>query len=58
MHSKSDNMELLICDKDDENIEKPFQLLINRYQIGLEVWMSGSDFISDWVYLLYCKCYK
>ena len=37
MHSKSDNIELLICDKDDENIEKPFQLLINRYQIELEV---------------------
>ena len=58
MHSKSDNIELLICDKDDENIEKPFQLLINRYQIELEVWMSGSDFISAWVYLLYSNVIK
>ena len=36
MHSKSDNIEIMINDKADEIIEKPFEPLCNRYQNNLE----------------------
>ena len=55
MHSKSDDIEIMINEKVDEIIEKPFQSLPSRYQIGLETPMKGSDFIFDCVYLL---CHK
>ena len=56
--SKSDNIEFMIYDNADEAVEKPFESLVNRYQIGLETPMRGSDFIFDWVYLFYYKCHK
>ena len=31
MHSKSDNIEIMINEKTDEVIEKCFELLLNRY---------------------------
>ena len=34
MHSKSDNIEIMINDKADEVIEKPFEPLLNGSQIG------------------------
>ena len=46
MHSKSDNVKMMINDKEDEVIEL-FQSLLSRYQIGLETSMKGSDFIFD-----------
>ena len=51
MHSKSDNIEIMINDKADKYIEKRFELLLNSYQIGLEASMKGSDFIFDCVHL-------
>ena len=33
MHSKSDNMEIMINDKGDEGIEKRFKSLENRYHL-------------------------
>ena len=53
MHSKSDNIKIMINDKADEFIERRFETLFNRYQIGLETSMRGSDFIFDSVHLLY-----
>ena len=53
MHSKSDNIEIMICDKADKVFEELFQSLLKRYQIGLETSMKGNDFIFDRVYLLY-----
>ena len=47
MHSKSNNIEIMINDKADEAIEEPFQSLISRYQIGLETSMKGSDSVFD-----------
>ena len=35
-HSKSNNFEIMINDKQDEFIEEFFQSLLSRYQIGLE----------------------
>ena len=37
---------------------KNFESLLNRYQVGLETLMKGSDFIFDFVHLLYYKSHK
>ena len=44
MHSKSDNIEVIIYHNANEVIEKNFELLLSRYQIGLETSMKDSDF--------------
>ena len=58
MHSKSDNIEIMINDKADEVIEELFQSLLSRYQIGSETTMKGSVFKFDCVRSLYYKCHK
>ena len=58
MHSKSDNIEIMINDKADEVMEEFFQSLLSRYQIRLEISMKGSDFIFDCVHLFYYKRHK
>ena len=58
MHSGSDNIELMINDKEDEVIEELFQSILSRYQIGLETSMEGSEFIFYFVNLLQCKCHR
>ena len=45
MHSKSDNIEIMINDEADEVIEELFKSLPNRYQNNLEKLMKGSEFI-------------
>ena len=50
MHSKSDHIEILINDEEDEVIEELFKSLHNRYQNNLEKSMKGSDFSFDYVY--------
>ena len=57
MHSKSDNIEIIINDDADEVIKELFDLLKNRYQNILES-MKVSEFVFDYVHLLYCKCHK
>ena len=47
IHSRSDNIELMINCKEDEIMEELFQSLSLRCQIGLETSMKGSDFISN-----------
>ena len=49
MHSKTDNIEIMINDKVDEVIENFFQSHFSRYQIGLETSMKGHNFIFDCV---------
>ena len=58
MHSKSDNIENMIHDKENEVIEEIFRLFQKRYQIRLEKSMKGSKFVFNYVYLLYYKCHK
>ena len=43
MHSKRDNIKIIINDKANKVIEKLFQSLLNRYQIGLKTSIRGSD---------------
>ena len=57
MYSKSDNIEIMISDEADRFNEKDFDLLKNRYQDNLES-MKGSEFVFDYVQLLYYKCHK
>ena len=56
MHSKSDNIEIMITDVTDEIMEKLFNFLKNRYQNNLQS-MRGSEFVFDYVQLLYHKCH-
>ena len=58
MHSKRNNIEIIINDKADEVIEGIFKSLLNRYQNNLEKAIRGSDFVFDYVYLLYYKSHK
>ena len=57
MHSKSDNIEVIINDEVDEVIEELFHSLRNRYQNNLES-MKGSEFVFDYVQLWYYKSHK
>ena len=50
MHSKGDNMEMMINDKADEVIQELFQSLLSRYQNGLETSIPGCDFILLIIY--------
>ena len=42
MHSKSDNIKIMINDRTDEVIEELLKSLRNRYQNNLEESMKGS----------------
>ena len=57
MHSKSDNIEIMINDEADEALKQFLDSLKNRYQNKLES-MNSSEFILDYVHLLYYKCHK
>ena len=49
---------MMIYDKTDEVIVKRFELLLNRYEIGLKTSMKVSDFIFNSIHLLFYKCDK
>ena len=53
MHSKSDNMKIVINDETDELLEELFKLLHNRYQTNLEKLVRSSEFVYNYVHLLY-----
>ena len=54
MHSKSDNIEIMVNDEADEVIKELLGLLKNRYQNNLES-TKGSEFVFDYVHLFYYK---
>ena len=58
MHLKSDNIGIMINDKVVEVIEKLFESLLSRYQVGLVESMKVSHFIFDYIHLLHFKCHK
>ena len=47
MHSKSDNIEILIGNKTDEIIEDLFDSFLQKYQKELEESMKRSEFVFD-----------
>ena len=50
MHSKIDNIEIMINDKADGVIKELFDSLINRFQSNLES-MKDSEFVFLYIYL-------
>ena len=58
MHTKSDNIKIMIGNETDEIIEEPFDSFLQKYQEGLEKSMKGSEFIFGGVDLLYYKLLK
>ena len=52
MHSKTDNIEIMMNDKANEVIKELFDSLKNRCQNNLES-MKGSEFVFNFVHLLY-----
>ena len=57
MHSKSDNIEIMINDEVDEVIKEFFNSIKYRYQNNLES-MKDSEFVFNYFHLLYHKCHK
>ena len=58
MHLKIDNLEIINNDGAVEVIKELFDLLKkNRYQNNLQ-FMKRSEFVFDYIYLLYYKCQK
>ena len=57
MHSKSDNIEIMMNDEANELIEELFKSIKNRYQNKLES-IKGSKFALDNFHLLHYKCHK
>ena len=57
MHSKSNNIKIMISDEADEFIKKLFDSLKNRYQNDLQS-IRVSEFVFDYVQLLYYECHK
>ena len=53
MHTKSDNVEIMMGSETDEITEELFKSLLQRYQEGLEESMRRSEFIVDIVDALY-----
>ena len=57
MHSKSENIEIMINDETVEVIKELLDSLKNRYQNNLES-KKGSEFVFDYVQLFYRKSHK
>ena len=53
MHTKSDNIEIMMGSETDDIIDELFESLLQKYQEGLEKSLRGSDFIFDSADLLY-----
>ena len=51
MHSKRDNIEIMINEKANEVIEELFQSF-SRYHIRLEISTKGSNFIFDSLFIV------
>ena len=58
MHLKRSNIEVIIKNKADEVMQEVFESRLFKYQTGLEESMEDSNFVLDYVDLLYCKCHK
>ena len=55
LHTKSNNIEIMMGNKTDENIEKLLGSLLQNYQKDLEESMRGSEFNFSSIDLLYYR---
>ena len=53
MHTRSDNIEIMIGDDNDDIIEELFKSFLQKYEDNLQNKMAGSDFEFDGVNFLY-----
>ena len=53
MHTRSDNIEIIIGDDNDDIIEELFRSFLQKYEENLQNIMRGSDFEFDDVNFLY-----
>ena len=58
MHTKSNNVEIMIGSETNEIIMELFKSFLQKYQEGLEVSMRGSEFVYDSVDVLYYNLNK
>ena len=58
MHTKSDNIEIMIGSETDNIIDELFESLLQRYQEGLEELMRGNEIVFDNVDLLHYHIQK
>ena len=58
MHTKSNNVEIMMGSETDEIIEELFESFLQKYQEGLEESMRGSEFAYDSVAALYYNLNK
>ena len=58
MHTKSNNIEIMMGNETDEIIEELFESLLQKYQEGLEEKMRGSEFVFDSIDLLHYNLHK
>ena len=58
MHTKSNNVEIMIGSETYEIIEDLFESFLQKYQEGLEESMRGSEFVYDSVDVLYYNLNK
>ena len=58
MHTKSNNLEIMIGSETNEIMKKFFESFLQEYQEGLEESMTGSEFVYDSVDVLYYNLNK
>ena len=58
IHTKSDNIEIMMGSETDDIIDEPLESLSQKYQEGSEELMRGSEFIFDSADLLYYNLQK
>ena len=58
MHTKSNNVEIMIGSETNEIIKDLFKSFLQKYQEGLEESMRGSEFVYDSVDVLYYNINK
>ena len=58
VHTKSNNVEIMIGSETDEIIVDLFESFLQKYQEGLEKSMRGSEFVYDSIDVLYYNLNK
>ena len=58
MHTKSNNVDIMIGSETNEIIKKLFESFLQKYQEGLEESMRGSEFVYNSVDVLYYNLNK
>ena len=58
MQTKTDNIKFTFYNDANKVADKLFESLRSRYQVNLEASVTGNNFISDSVQMMYYKCHE